>query len=642
MSAPTTAKTAPAPSSSMLLNSPWKSQSELLPLARVDAFLSGPGGPFQVSHELIDGRIQATFESQKVSIRDLILATMKNCPGRTHIVYGDVRLKFADTYAQTMRLANALRYEYGVRKGDRIAIISRNTPHFAIAYFASFVLGAICVPINAFAEGPTLAFCIEDSDPRVVVCDVERWHRLNSDHTLGGGIQTLANKTKSLQAIVVSPWKADTYLAHSERDWLRSGSRAVTSKHGRTVAVSDWDQLHERAAAYPTLPLCPLTCEDYAMIMYTSGTTGLPKGVLSKHRHVLGGQGVGGIHVARAFIRRGQAPPSPADPRETEEKLCPSTLTVVPYFHVTGLHSGLLSCTIRGGKNVILPTYSAERALQAAKTERVKLINGVGFMIREILRLAQPGDLDALEAVSHGGSSAASELPAEAQKRRANMASTNGYGMTEMNGLVVGAFLDEYALNPQTIGHPVPSVDVKIINTETGKVVQPGEPGELLIRSPCNAVGYWRRPEATAATFLKDGFIRTGDLARQDADGYLYILDRVKDMIIRGGENISCVTVEAAVHGEPSVLECAAVGVPDERLGERVGIVVVVHPSSKLDAAAVQEFARSKGLPKFSIPEVVWIRREPLGKNANGKVVKTKLKEEMKQWIAKGGREAKL
>jgi len=638
---------APAPSGSLLLSSAAKTQAELLPIEKVDRMLTGPGGPFEISYELIDGRIQPIFAAQKVTLRDAIFNTMKTHPRRTHVVYGDVRLTYADTYAESMLLAKALRYEWNVRKGDRIAIISRNTPHFALTAFAAFILGAIIVPINAFAEAPTLAFCIQDADARVVVCDVERWDRLQGDGAVGGGIAGLALKSKSLQGFIVSPWKMDEYVGREKRSWLKEADavkQALPSSRG-PVTVTDWDDLVERAAAYPNLPLPHLTPGDNAMILYTSGTTGLPKGVLSNHRQVLGVVGIGGVHLTRAFLRRGQMPPTPPGPEVWDEDSCGSALTLSPLFHVTGLASGLLAATFRGGRIVFLPAYSPQRAIDTIRRERVKLVSGIGFMVREILRAAKPEDLVSLEGVSHGGSSAANEIPAESQERKRGLASANGYGMSETNGLVLGSYLDEYMQDPSSIGHPVPSVDIRILDPETGRVLEDGKPGELLIRSPCNATGYWRRPEATRETFLADGFIRRGDLARREPNGYVYIMDRIKEIIIRGGENVSCATVEGAIYSDPRVLECAAIGVPDERLGERVGIIVVVSPStatSTLDTHAVQEIGRAKGLPKFAIPDVVWIRTEALGKNANGKVVKRQLKEEMKRWMASSSRDSKL
>ncbi|KAK0526740.1 hypothetical protein OC835_005189 [Tilletia horrida] len=632
--------------SSFILNSDMKPLEDLLPLDRVDKFLTGPGGPLEVTYEIIDGRVQATFASQKIIMRDYVLNSFKTFSRRTHLVYGDVRLTYAESQAQAFQLANALRVDYGVRKGDRIAIISRNTTHFALTVLATYLIGGIVVPINAFAEAATLAFCIQDADARVVVCDVERWHRLY-DPTVGGGIAGVAAKSRALQAIIVSPWKYDTYVPRAERDWLRQDVLAsikdASAAHKiPSIAIADWDDVFARSTSYPNLPLYPVSAEDPAMIMYTSGTTGLPKGVLSNQRQILGALGVGGVHAARAFIRRGQAPPTPAGPEVHDEADCPSTLALSPFFHVTGLQSGLMSSTIRGGRVVFLPSYSAERAIQIIRKERIKLVSGVGFMMREVMKLAKPGDLDSIEALAHGGSSSANELPGETQQSKPRVAASVGYGLTETNGLVMGAYLDEYIALPDSIGAPVPGVDVLIVDPETLRVLPDGQPGELLIRSPCNATGYWRRPKETAETFLKDGFLRTGDLARRDPNGYVFILDRIKDLIIRGGENVSCTSVEGAVHGDPRVRECAAVGVPDERLGERVGIIVVIEPSSSLDAQGVQDIARAKGLPKFAIPEVVWVRTEPLEKNANGKVVKRNLKEELKRWMKGEGRVSKL
>jgi len=556
-----------------------------------------------------------------------------------------------------MRLANVFRVDYGVRKGDRIAIISRNTPHFVVTVIASYILGAIITPINAFLESAALAFCIEDSEPRVVVCDVERWARIR-DNAVGGGLAGLSKKIPALQAVVVSPWQGDTYLPRSERDWLASKSdAAATTKttNKPAVEIADIDDLLDRASSYPALQLGPLSPSDDAMLMYTSGTTGMPKGVLSAQRHMLGCIAIVSMHVARGYLRRSQMPPTPPSPElsTTDEAALPSVLILSPLFHVAGLF-GLVNAILRGCLIAFLPAYNARRVIELVRREKLKVVAGVGFMLKEIYEIAQPGDLDSLEGVSHGGAASAPELPGDVQKRTPGVLSTHGFGSTESCGVVLAAVADEYVSRPNTIGHPLPGVDVRIVDAATGMVVPDGEPGELIIRGPCIAKGYWKRPKETAETFLADGFLRTGDLAVQEEDGYVYLLDRIKDIIIRGGENISCASVESAVYSDRRVLECAAVGVPDPRLGERVAIVVVVtHPPQNssdknnnqqqlLDPADIPRIAQRAGLAKFAIPEIVWVRSEPLRRNANGKVVKRELRDEVLQWLAKEGRAAKL
>ncbi|KAK0540838.1 hypothetical protein OC842_000291 [Tilletia horrida] len=630
MSSPIKRASASAP-----ITSDFKPLSELLPIETVDSLLTGPGSPFEITYELIDGRIQAVLPGQKIVVRDALLGSLKMHARRTHIVYGPARMTFQDTHDEAMRLANALRIDYGVRKGDRVAIISRNTPHFIVTAVATFILGALLTPINAFAEAPTLAYCIQDSNPRVVICDVERWHRLSKGDGSGDMLRALVKSAPALQALIVSPWKSTTYLPRSERDWLQSSS---------ALAVADWDDAFERAAAYPPFRLPALRPEDDAMIMYTSGTTGMPKGVLSNQRQIMGIMAIVTLHLARGLIRRGQEPPLPPGPEVVSEDECPSGLLLSPLFHISAMF-GWISATLRGSKMVFLPGYSAQGAIEAIKRERVKAISAVGFMVREIFSQAKEGELDSIEAVSHGGASSASDIPAGIQKRAPGAISANGYGATELSGLIVAAVADEYVAHPGTIGHPLPSVEVRVLDPDTGRIIDDDTPGELLIRSPCNAKGYWRKPKETAAAFLQDGFFRTGDLVRRDAEsGYLFLVDRIKDMIIRGGENISCAAVETAVYADSRVLECAAVGIPDDRLGERVAIVITTSPQhlSTLTPQAVQDVVRTKGLPKFAVPEVVWVRTEALEKNANGKVVKRSLREEVVKWMKAQGRPSKL
>ncbi|KAN0060984.1 hypothetical protein ACQY0O_006718 [Thecaphora frezii] len=281
-----------------------------------------------------------------------------------------------------------------------------------------------------------------------------------------------------------------------------------------------------------------------------------------------------------------------------------------------------------------MPKYSVDAAARLIQQHRVRSILGIGFMVREII--TSNHRLESLRSVMFRGSTSSKEIPREAKKKLADGYVGQGYGATETNGGVCGLGVDDFVARPTSTGLPPPVCRVLVMNPDTHTEVGPGEVGEVWISGPCIALGYWGRAAATSEVFTQDGFYRTGDLGRKDADGFLYILDRSKHIIIRGGENISGPQVEDAIYADERILDCVAVPVPDERLGERVAVVVVPHEKfGEHQWPTPQEVVETakRELPRHAVPEYVWIRRRPLERNANGKVERKRVKDDMLAWL---------
>ncbi len=345
--------------------------------------------------------------------------------------------------------------------------------------------------------------------------------------------------------------------------------------------------------------------KDLAAIFYTSGTTGFPKGAMTTHENFL--TNVENCHRVVELPMDGSG----------------RNLVSVPLFHVTGCNSQFLASCEGGDLLVILPSFDVQSFLKAIIDERINRMASVPAIYW--LAINQPGfgglDTRCVRSLSYGGAPIAPELVSRIMEAFPNARVGNGFGLTETSS--VATFLPhEFAHSrPETVGFAAPVVDVDLFekDPETGV-------GELLIRGSNVVKGYWNKPEATAETFV-DGWLHTGDMARLDEEGFVQIVDRKKDMICRGGENVYCVEVENALAGHPSVLEVAVVGVPDEMMGEKVGAVIVPQPNSKADPLDIVSFAREH-LADFKVPQFISMRKEPLPRNPGGKILKPVLRKD--------------
>jgi long-chain acyl-CoA synthetase len=381
------------------------------------------------------------------------------------------------------------------------------------------------------------------------------------------------------------------------------------------------DELLGETGPEAALPEVTLSPGDPATIFYTSGTTGRPKGALGTHRNV----GQAPMTVAYSILRTGvQAGHDPAVISGQRRV----TLLAVPLFHVTGCYAALLTTLFTGNTLVLMYRWDATEALRLIEREKVTGVTGVPTSAWQLL--SHPDlhayDLSTLRTVQYGGAPAPPRLRERISETLPDRTATNGYGMTETTSLVIHNAGHSYAEHPDSIGTPLPVVDVRITRPD-GTEAAPGEVGELCLRGASIVAGYWNRPEATRQTF-SGGWLHTGDLAKVDADGFVYVVDRAKDMVIRGGENVYCAEVEAALFEHPAVEDAAVIGVPHDELGEEVG--AVIRPVAGADPRPEELTAFLRDRPAaFKIPAHYWIRAAELPRNPGGKVLKALLRREL-------------
>jgi acyl-CoA synthetase (AMP-forming)/AMP-acid ligase II len=545
------------------------------------ASLTASGQPFALEIVDINGVDYRNYSAQPANLGEYF-KVMRQHEGKDFAVYLDERYTFGQAYQHSAEFATALMGRYGVRKGDRVAILSRNNPQWMMAFIGALSIGAVAVPMNAWWTTEELDYGFEDSGAKVVVADRDRIERL----------------------------------------------MPIARRHGlQLVSVDDCDGLAiehtpfaELLAAYSgaVMPAVDVLPEDHATIMYTSGSTGHPKGALSSHRGILS--------ALYSWLLMGAATKMSATAKVAGDKFPPAGLLTIPLFHCTGSHSAFMLSLVVGRKLVIMHKWDPQEALRLIEQERITWFNGVPTMSAELQAAAATSDRDisSLVDIMAGG---AARPPDQVNKISGTFKRSNpgiGYGLTETNALGAVNSGASYLANPQSTGRAVPAVTELRIIGDDGAALPVGERGEVCIKSPANGVGYWNKPEATAEAFI-DGWFHTGDVGYLDEDGFLYIVDRIKEIIIRGGENISCIEVEAAIYSHPYVHEAAVFGLPDERLGEIVGAAVVPRQGTVLTAEALREHL-SEHLASFKLPARIWFRDEALPRIASGKIFKRQLK----------------
>lgn len=540
---------------------------------------------------------------------------------------------YNSVHKQVTVTATWLAQEFSIEKGDRVAVVGRNHVEFVIGFFAVAMLGAVPALVNAFLPDQSIYDCIRDVGCKAALFDVERFRRLrkgkvdyiskffgpaSEDCVDDFGCKPGAHK--GLSGIAVFARAVDGIVPKGQREWANGQAGA---------RVFDADELAAKVTS-PKLPDVKIVPEDLCMVLYTSGTTGKPKGVCSTQRQFISAGPHSGYGAARAYVRRGLAPPVPG-PNDEQ----PSGIFLIPLFHSTGIQSGLCPSVVRGTKICLMPKYDVNEAARLIEEHQLQVVLGIGFMVRELM--LSKHKLSSLQYVSHGGSSSAKELPEETRSKNPLMLVGQGYGSTETNGAATVLAGDDYLLRPSSAGRAPPTIQIKIIDPDTLLQVPTNKVGEIWINGPSVALGYWGKKKATQEAFTSDGFFRTGDLGRIDSDGFIYIMDRSKHIIIRGGENISGSEVESAIYQERRIIDCAAVPIPDERLGEKVAVVCVPRlDCQKENRPTIKEILEkaAKVLPKHEVPEFVWIRDEPLERNANGKVDKAIVKEAVRRKYA--------
>jgi acyl-CoA synthetase (AMP-forming)/AMP-acid ligase II len=546
--------------------------------------ITAPGGQLGVGKASIRGVEYPVFEHAPQSLRDYLGFFLPAHGAKEFLVYDGERLTFADVQAQATRIAAMLQHRHGIAKGDRVTIAMRNYPEWVAAFFGATMLGAIVVPMNAWWKTEELAYGLKDSGSRLAIVDEERLRRI-------AGIEGLA-----LPLVAVRT------------------SRTVAQGLGA-------ETLEDALEASPPAPwfLPPIYPEDDATIMYTSGSTGAPKGAVATHRSVVAGA-LNYLVQGLAMLQLAQATGTVLPDQQV-------MLLNVPLFHITGSVPVLLVSVAIGRKLVIMHRWDAGEALRLIEKERCTYFVGVPTMSLELMQHPDRDkyDLSTLLDIAGGGAPRPAEHVGRLAEAFPGKNPAIGYGLTETNGVGAGNIRDNYRLKPDSTGRPTKPMVEMMVADEAMQPLPQGQVGEVCIRSAANVRGYWNKPEATAAAFTADGWFRTGDLGRFDEDGYLFIVDRKKDIIIRGGENISAVEVEAAIYSHPAVAEASVFGLPDERLGEIVGAIVYLKPGERLESEALVEFV-TRDLAAFKVPARLWLSEEPLPKLGSGKIDKVSLR----------------
>ena len=516
---------------------------------------------------------------------------------RTYLVYEDESLTFGEAHASVRHLAHSLVDHYGVGPGDRVAIAMRNYPEWVLAYWATLCAGAAVVGVNAWWTSAELEYGLGDSQPRVIIADNERIERLQP---ILEGLRVTA--------------PLDVVAVRTER------------KLPDDFAM--WSAVAGPKDAPDELPPAEIDPDDDACIFYTSGTTGFPKGAQLTHRSCV----TNVMHCAFSSMATEAAttalnpPETPPDP--DAEAPQPVIMAPTPLFHVTANNCLLHPATIGGAKLVLMRKWDAGRALELIEREQVTSLSGVPTMSRELLLHPdwETRDTSSLGSMGGGGAAVQPDLVEKIADTSGPALPSTGYGLTETSGIITALGAAFFRDQPASVGPVMPTFDAKVVDPE-GNIVPVGERGELCVKGPAVIKGYLNRPEATAEAIV-DGWFHTGDIAYLDDAGLVYIVDRIKDMVLRGGENIYCSEVEAAIYDHPNVAEAAVFAIPDDRLGEIVGVAIHLVPDATLDQEELQAYLEPR-LAAFKIPEHVWFRDEPLPQNASGKFLKRALQEEL-------------
>jgi acyl-CoA synthetase (AMP-forming)/AMP-acid ligase II len=555
----------------------------------VVAALTGPGaGMFELKEDRALGYPIRVYAHAPPSLRVLFEAT-RAYGDRLFLMYEDETLTFEQHYRKVASLAHYL-IAQGVRKGDRVAIGMRNYPEWIISFWACQVIGAISVSLNAWWTGPELEYALKDSAPAALLIDGERFERI-------------APLLRNLDIKTILVARAD----------------------GMDFAGVDFDKAADGAAT--ELPAVDIGPEDLATILYTSGTTGNPKGAVANQRNhvtniyntMLGGQ------IARHLAGLADQPPDPDAPQ-------PGALQTFPFFHIGGL-SGLYVSTVFGSKLALMYKWVPAEGVRLVETYKLSSVAGAPIVVRQLLETAMEtkADISSLIGIASGGAPVPPDLVRTIGERFEQKAAPgNGYGLTETTSAIIANSGADYLANPESVGRPAATADIRIVDDDGNEAPQ-GSVGEVWIRGPNVIPGYWNNPEATEAAF-GGGWFRSGDLGYRDAEGFYYVVDRKKDVIIRGGENVYCAEVEAALLEHPLVKDATVVGVPDKMYGEEVGALVQVRAEDNR-SGTVDELKESLGpkLARFKIPTFFELTEEDLPRTATGKVLKREIRE---KWFA--------
>ena len=559
------------------------------------AELDAPGSPLATSIAEVRGIPVKVYTTAPPNMRVMWEATAIN-GDKDYLVYEDERYSYAEIHSQVRKLAQYL-VSQGIGRHSRVALSMRNYPEWVVGYWATVSIGAAVVGMNAWWTPSEMEYALNDSQPGVLIVDDERLERLSQ----------IAN-TPKMHVISV----------RTDRALPAGGAR--------------WTDV--MATADPgVLPNIEFDQDDDATIFYTSGTTGFPKGAQLTHRGSVANilnlvvMNMAAALAEQKAIAAGDVPAPTGEPKPV---LPPCFMAPTPLFHVTACNCILHAATASGAKVVLMYKWDPGRALELIEREKVTSFSGVPTMSREMLLHPDwdKRDTSSVQGMGGGGAALQPDLVHKIAGALKGGQPSTGYGMTETHGIITANSARWFIAKPESCGPLVPTLEGKLVDEDGNDLpAGPTTVGVLCVRGSVVIKGYLNREEATADS-IRDGWLNTGDIARIDEDGFVYIVDRAKDMVIRGGENVYCSEVETVIYNHDAIAEACVFGIPEERLGEEVAAVIVLRPGRSLTEKELQDFL-SGTIAKHKIPTKIWFRDEPIPRNASGKFLKRELKKEL-------------
>ncbi len=560
--------------------------------------LTAPGAPFAMNEIIVRGFPMRVFASAPPTVRSLWEAAGAY-EQATYVVYEDERYTYGEIAAQVRSLAHYLRDVHGVGSGDRIALAMRNYPEWIVGYWAGICLGAAVVGMNAWWTTAEMEYGLSDSRPKVLIADDERITRV---------LPILEGLRAEAPLALIS--------VRSEQSLPSDGAR--------------WNDVVIAATAPATLPEAKIDPDDDACIFYTSGTTGFPKGAQLTHRGSV--HNVMNIAFMTVSVSSADAKAIAAGDLVAPVNKAPAPpqgvfMAPTPLFHVTACNCVLHPATLSGGRIVLMYKWDPGRALELIERERVTNFSGVPTMSRELLLHPdwQTRDTSSMLGMGGGGAALQPDLVGKIADAIPQGVPSTGYGLTETSGIITANSARLYLAKPLSCGAIVPTLDAKLVDEDGNDLpASPDTVGVLCVRGAVVIKGYLNRADATAES-IQHGWFNTGDIAKIDAEGFVYIVDRAKDMVLRGGENVYCSEVEAAIYQHPAIAEAAVFGIADERLGEEVVCAVLLQPNTTLTHEELSAFLAAR-IAKHKIPAKVWFLTEQIPRNASGKFLKRELR----------------